>query len=213
MADLKKQFDEASAKATSTFNNPLETAQKEVEAAFATEPAASRRACCKQREQPPIPERSSRRRWSPRLPARMSRPPKYPLHPQSLCAQARRQRMSHRTPEDEDEVEQSKAPLLDHLIELRSRLIKALIAFAVCFAFCFFFAKQIYNILVWPFVWVAGIENSKFIYTALLEYFMTQLKLAMFGAAFLAFPVSLRRSICSWRRASIATSARLSFRI
>jgi len=41
VADLKQQFDEASAKATSTFNNPLETAQKEVEAAFATEPAAS----------------------------------------------------------------------------------------------------------------------------------------------------------------------------
>ncbi len=43
--------------------------------------------------------------------------------------------------------------------------------------------------LVWPFVWVAGPENSKFIYTALLEYFITQLKLAMFGAAFLSFPV------------------------
>jgi sec-independent protein translocase protein TatC len=38
-------------------------------------------------------------------------------------------------------------------------------------------------------VWVAGVENSKFIYTALLEYFITQLKLAMFGAAFIAFPV------------------------
>lgn len=41
--------------------------------------------------------------------------------------------MSNRTPEDEDEIEQSKAPLLDHLIELRSRLIKALIAFGLCF--------------------------------------------------------------------------------
>ena len=79
--------------------------------------------------------------------------------------------------------------MLDHLIELRSRLIKALIAFAVAFIVCFFFAKQIYNILVWPFVLVAGVENSKFIYTALLEYFLTQLKLAMFGAAFIAFPV------------------------
>ncbi len=73
---------------------------------------------------------------------------------------------------------------MEHLIELRSRLIKAVIAFAVMFALCFFFAKTIYNILVWPFVLVAGPENSKFIYTALLEYFITQLKLAMFGAAF-----------------------------
>jgi sec-independent protein translocase protein TatC len=88
-----------------------------------------------------------------------------------------------------EDIEATKAPLLDHLIELRSRLIKALLAFGVMFAICFFFAKDIYNILVWPFVWIAGPENSKFIYTALLEYFMTQLKLAMFGAAFLAFPV------------------------
>src|ERR1700754_1906983 len=88
-----------------------------------------------------------------------------------------------------DDIEASKAPLMDHLIELRSRLIKALLAFAICFAICFFFAKQIYNVLVWPFVWVAGPENSKFIYTALLEYFLTQLKLAMFGAGFISFPV------------------------
>src|SRR5436189_5712903 len=88
-----------------------------------------------------------------------------------------------------EDIEASKAPLMDHLIELRSRLIKALLAFGIAFIFCFFFAKQIYNVLVWPFVLVAGPENSKFIYTALLEYFLTQLKLAMFGAAFLAFPV------------------------
>jgi sec-independent protein translocase protein TatC len=90
---------------------------------------------------------------------------------------------------DEDDIEASKAPLMDHLIELRSRLIKALIAFAVMFILCFAVAKYIYNVLVWPFAWVAGPENSKFIYTALLEYFVTQLKLAMFGAAFLSFPV------------------------
>jgi sec-independent protein translocase protein TatC len=88
-----------------------------------------------------------------------------------------------------DEIEASKAPLLDHLVELRSRLIKAVAAFAVMFALCFVFAKDIYNVLVWPFVWVAGPENTKFIYTALLEYFITQLKLAMFGAAFLSFPI------------------------
>ena len=88
-----------------------------------------------------------------------------------------------------EDIEATKAPLMDHLIELRSRLIKALLAFGVAFVLCFFFAKQIYNVLVWPFVWVAGPENSKFIYTALLEYFLTQLKLAMFGAAFISFPV------------------------
>ena len=88
-----------------------------------------------------------------------------------------------------EDIEASKAPLMDHLIELRSRLIKALLGFGIAFIFCFFFAKQIYNVLVWPFVWVAGPENSKFIYTALLEYFITQLKLALFGAGFISFPI------------------------
>ena len=97
--------------------------------------------------------------------------------------------MSQPDPKDEDDIEASKAPLMDHLIELRSRLIKALIAFFITFIFCFIFARQIYDVLVWPFVWVAGAENSKFIYTALLEYFFTQIKVAMFGAAFLSFPV------------------------
>src|SRR6201997_1435437 len=88
-----------------------------------------------------------------------------------------------------EDIEATKAPLIEHLIELRGRLIKALIAFFVTFIVCFFFAKQIYNILVWPFVWIAGPEHSKFIYTALLEYFVTQLKLALFGAAFISFPI------------------------
>jgi sec-independent protein translocase protein TatC len=88
-----------------------------------------------------------------------------------------------------EDIESTKAPLMDHLIELRSRLIRALVAFGIAFVGCFFFAKQIYNVLTWPYVWVAGPENSKFIYTGLLEYFVVQLKLAMFGAAFISFPV------------------------
>ena len=89
-----------------------------------------------------------------------------------------------------EDIEASKAPLMDHLIELRSRLIKALLAFGIAFIFCFFFAKQIFNVLVWPYVWAVGDPgNAKLIYTAFLEYFLTQLKLAMFGAAFISFPI------------------------
>jgi sec-independent protein translocase protein TatC len=81
---------------------------------------------------------------------------------------------------------------MDHLIELRARLIKALVAFGIALVGCFFIAKPIFNVLTWPYLWVAEamhIENSKFIYTGLLEYFVVQLKLAMFGAAFISFPV------------------------
>jgi sec-independent protein translocase protein TatC len=88
-----------------------------------------------------------------------------------------------------EDIEATKAPLIEHLIELRTRLIKALAAFAVTLILCFFFAKQIFNVLTWPYVWVAGAENSKFIYTGLLEYFVVQLKIAMFGGAFLSFPI------------------------
>jgi sec-independent protein translocase protein TatC len=91
--------------------------------------------------------------------------------------------------EDDDKaIEATKAPLMDHLIELRTRLIKAIAAFAVAAICCFFFAKQIFNVLTWPYLWVAG-PDSKFVYTGLLEYFVVQLKLAMFGAAFIAFPI------------------------
>ena len=73
--------------------------------------------------------------------------------------------------EGHDEIEASKAPLMEHLIELRARLIKALVALALTFVACFFFAGDIYNILIKPFAWVAGPEHTKFIYTALLEAF------------------------------------------
>jgi len=96
--------------------------------------------------------------------------------------------------ERDDDIDQSSAPLLDHLIELRSRLIWAIAGFFVAFLVCFFFAKQIFNLLVIPFQWAtdwAGLDADKvdLIYTAPQEFFFTQIKLAMFGGLVLAFPV------------------------
>lgn len=89
-----------------------------------------------------------------------------------------------------DEIEASRAPLIEHLTELRSRIIKAMIAFLVMTIGCFAIAKPIYAILTWPYVWAAGgPEKAPLIYTHPLEYFFVQLKLAVFGGAFLAFPV------------------------
>ncbi len=91
---------------------------------------------------------------------------------------------------DQDEIDASKAPLIEHLIELRSRLIKSLVAFLVAFIACFMLAKQIYNILLWPYEFASGFGNGvKLIYTAPQEFLFTQIKLGMFGAAFISFPV------------------------
>ena len=87
------------------------------------------------------------------------------------------------------EIDASKAPLMEHLIELRQRLIYSVIAFFVTFVICFAFAGEIFNILLRPFISVVGPEHAKTIYTHLLEKFFTELKLGMFGAAFLSFPV------------------------
>ena len=86
------------------------------------------------------------------------------------------------------DIESTRAPLIDHLIELRSRLIKAVIAFVLMFIVCFYFAKDIYNLLVIPFEHAAG-PDAKLIYTAPQEFFFTQIKVAMFAAAFAACPV------------------------
>ena len=94
-----------------------------------------------------------------------------------------------RTTDDEAEIEASRAPLLEHLIELRARLIKSLIAFTLLFFVCFFFSRHIYNVLLYPYVSVVGVENAKLIATHFLEQVFTNIKLSVFGAAFLAFPV------------------------
>ncbi len=89
-----------------------------------------------------------------------------------------------------ENFDHSKAPLLDHLIELRQRLIWAIISIVACFVVCFFFARDIYNILVLPYQWAAGDSVPvEMIYTAPQEFFFTQMRLALFGALFLAFPV------------------------
>lgn len=91
---------------------------------------------------------------------------------------------------DEEAIEASKAPLIEHLIELRSRLIKVLVGLLILFFICFAFSRQIYNVLVWPFVWVSPPgANVRLIYTAPLEYLFTQIKIAVFGAAFIGFPL------------------------
>lgn len=91
----------------------------------------------------------------------------------------------------QDDIDASRMPLMDHLIELRQRLIYSLIAFFGMFIVCFATSKYIYNILTYPLVWVWPKElgDPKLIVTSPLEYFFTNLKVAMFGAAFLAFPV------------------------
>jgi sec-independent protein translocase protein TatC len=91
---------------------------------------------------------------------------------------------------NDDEIEASRAPLIEHLIELRQRLIRALVAFVVMFFLCFWVAIPIYNILVWPYVQAVGSpEKAQMVYTHPLEFFFVQLQVAAFGAAFLAFPV------------------------
>ena len=90
---------------------------------------------------------------------------------------------------DEADIEASRAPLIEHLIELRSRLIKSLIAFLAMFFACFFFSRPIYNILVHPYVSVVGAQNAELIATHFLEQVFTNIKLSAFGAGFLAFPV------------------------
>ena len=89
----------------------------------------------------------------------------------------------------EDDIDASSAPLIEHLIELRQRLMKTVIAIAIFFVICFIFADKIFNILIIPYQWGAGTTDVRFIYTALEEYFFTQLKIALFGSLFISFPV------------------------
>ncbi|SKA10850.1 twin-arginine translocase subunit TatC [Consotaella salsifontis] len=95
---------------------------------------------------------------------------------------------------DETEIEASSAPLIEHLVELRRRLIWSLLGFFLAFLFCFIFAKQLFNLLVVPYQIAVGWsglpeDQVRLIYTAPQEFFFTQVKIAAFGGFFLAFPL------------------------
>ncbi len=93
---------------------------------------------------------------------------------------------------DDDPINDKPMPLLDHLIELRRRLLWSAVAFALCFAVCYHFSTEIYSFLAQPLadilVQKTG-QNRRLIFTQLYEAFFTYLKVAFFGAAFVSFPV------------------------
>ena len=88
-----------------------------------------------------------------------------------------------------EDIDATKAPLMDHLIELRMRLVRALYAFFAAFLVCFYFSRSIYNILTEPYVRVVGAEKATLIATHFLEQFYTNIRLSMFGAGVIAFPI------------------------
>ena len=92
--------------------------------------------------------------------------------------------MTAPTKEDEAALDATRAPLMEHLIELRKRLIWALVSFAACFVFCFAFSTPILHFLIKP----MQATTNHLIYTALTEVFLTQVKIAMFGGFCLGFP-------------------------
>jgi sec-independent protein translocase protein TatC len=84
------------------------------------------------------------------------------------------------------EIEDSKMPLLDHLVELRSRMIWSFLALAVAFGVCLYFARPIFSVLVQPLL-EAG--QSKLIYTDVFEGFLVEIKVAFFAAIMVSFPI------------------------
>jgi len=85
-----------------------------------------------------------------------------------------------------DELEDSRAPLLDHLLELRRRLLYCIVAVLLAFFVCWYFAEDIFAFLVQPLLH-AG--QKTVIYTQIFEAFFVQVKVAFFSAMMIAFPV------------------------
>ena len=87
------------------------------------------------------------------------------------------------------DLDETQSPLLDHLIELRGRLVRAVLALLVAFGVCFYFADEIFGFLVRPLTKAFPEGQGQLIYTRLYEAFFVEVKVALFAAFFLAFPV------------------------
>ncbi|GIX18091.1 MAG: Sec-independent protein translocase protein TatC [Rhodothalassiaceae bacterium] len=95
-------------------------------------------------------------------------------------------------PDEEEEMEATKAPLIEHLMELRRRLLISIYGLVVAFLLCWLVADDIYNFLTRPLLEALAAEGDgghRMIYTALQEAFFTRVKVAFFGALFIAFPL------------------------
>ncbi|MEH3157583.1 MAG: twin-arginine translocase subunit TatC [Sphingomonas taxi] len=90
------------------------------------------------------------------------------------------------TDTDTDEIDASRAPLLDHLIELRRRLLYCIAALVVAFGVSYWFAEDIFAFLVKP---LLSAGQKTVIYTQLFEAFFVKVKVAFFAAMMIAFPV------------------------
>jgi sec-independent protein translocase protein TatC len=96
------------------------------------------------------------------------------------------------TEEKDDPIHDKPMPLLDHLVELRRRLMWSIAAFFICFVVCYHFSAQIYGFLAQPLVDILEKQSGtprRLIFTQLYEVFFTYLRVAFFGAAFPSFPV------------------------
>lgn len=94
---------------------------------------------------------------------------------------------------EEDYIDDKPMPLVDHLKELRQRLLWSIGAFVLAFAVCYYFSREIYGFLARPLADILaaqpGSAERRMIYTALYEAFFTYLKVAFFGAVFFSFPM------------------------
>ena len=87
------------------------------------------------------------------------------------------------------EIDETRAPLMEHLVELRRRLIRSFAALFAAFGICFYFADRIFAFLTQPLIAGFGEGQGRLVYTKLYEAFFVEVRVAFFAAFFLAFPI------------------------